>query len=193
LEVFTRQLGAAEQVSGFKARVVHDPANPKLSLTSVAHLLLYFLAPIAEGTAKVDEELIDAFPRDRLNILSIHQSKGLEFPLVIVDVGSDFKGNRNHHAHRFKRFPDKPGTPHNLEDLVRPHSPLSVLRRPPEDRAFDDLYRQFFVAFSRPEEVLLLVGLNGSHPDRGSIQNVATGWARSGSSVWNNNLPFVDI
>lgn len=197
LEVFTRQLGAAEQVSGFKAQVISDPADKKLSLTSVAHLLLYFLGPIAEGSAKVDEELMDSFPRDRLSILSIHQSKGLEFPLVIVDVGSDFKTSsrapNGHHANAFKRFPNKPGTPHNLEDLMRPCSPLNTLQRDPVDRAFDDLYRQFFVAFSRPQEVLLLVGLDGSHPGRGSIRNVATGWERTEVNRWQVKVPFLDI
>ena len=191
LEVFTRQLGAAEQVSNFKARVVTDPANKDLSLASVGHLLLYFLAPIASGTAKVDEELIESFPRDRLSVLSIHQSKGLEFPLVIVDVGSDFK--KEHHAHAFKRFPHSPNMPHNLEDLMRPHSPLSVLKRGGVDRAFDDLIRQYFVAFSRSQDVLLLVGLDGSHPQRGGVKNVATGWDRNEVNRWQKKLPFLEI
>lgn len=189
LEVFTRQLGAAEQVSGFKARVVTDPTDTKLSNTSVGHLLLYFLAPIASGAAGVDEELIESFPRDRLNVLSIHQSKGLEFPLVIVDVGSDFK--TRHQAHAFKRFPVRSGPPQNLEDLMRPYSPLAVLRRQGIDRAFDDLYRQFFVAFSRPQDVLLLVGLNSTKPG-GVVENVATGWDRTGVNRW-LPLPFVEI
>jgi DNA helicase-2/ATP-dependent DNA helicase PcrA len=197
LEVFTRQLGAAEQVSGFRAQVVTDPSKPDLAWQSVGHLLLYFLAPIADGTAKVDEELMETFPRDRLSILSIHQSKGLEFPLVIVDVGSDFKSSpkfRNGHpANAFKRFPRGPSTPHTLEDLMRPHSPLGVPRRAPVDRAFDDLYRQYFVAFSRPQDVLLLVGLTESHPDQGQIRNIATGFARDGVNHWAGNLPFEDI
>jgi len=194
LEVFTRQLGAAEQVSGYKARVItgaQETGKPDHALTSVGHLLLYFLAPIASGTAKVDEELIESFPRDRLNVLSIHQSKGLEFPLVIVDVGSDYK--RNHRANAFKRFPEEPNTPHRLEDLMRVHSPLSVLKRGGVDRAFDDLYRQYFVAFSRPQDVLLMVGLNASHPDRGSVHNVATGWNRKQVNQWQGKLPFTDI
>ena len=194
LEVFARQLGAAEQVSGYKARVITGPPGEDgidHALLSVGHLLLYFLAPIASGTAKVDEELIESFPRDRLNVLSIHQSKGLEFPLVIVDVGSDFR--TDHRMNAFKRFPSDGGTPHRLEDLMRPHSPLATLKRSPEDRAFDDLYRQFFVAFSRPQDVLLMVGLNGSNPKNGTIRNVATGWDRSEINRWQKKLPFVEI
>jgi DNA helicase-2/ATP-dependent DNA helicase PcrA len=190
LEVFTRQLAAAEQVSPFKSRVVTDPTKKDLSDTSVGHLLLYFLAPIASGTAKVDEELIESFPRDRLSVLSIHQSKGLEFPLVIVDVGSDF--NTDHRMNAFKRFPNSPGMPHNLEDLMRPHSKLKKPSRDGKDRAFDDLYRQYFVAFSRPQDVLLLVGLSGSHPS-GGIRNVATGWDRNEVNHWKAKLPFEEI
>jgi DNA helicase-2/ATP-dependent DNA helicase PcrA len=191
LEVFTRQLGAAEQVSNFKARVVSDPSNQALSDKSVGHLLLYFLAPIAAGSAKVDEELIESFPRDRLNILSIHQSKGLEFPLTIVDVGSDFQTNA--HGHRFKRHPKQPGPTQNLEDLMRPHSPLKTLNRSGVDRAFDDLFRQFFVAFSRPQDVLLLVGHTATRPGGNAI-NVATGCDRNEVHHWvGANQPYVDI
>ena len=189
LEVFTRQLGAAEQVSGFKARVITDLSDKTLSDRSVGHLLLYFLAPIASGAAGVDEELIESYPRDRLNVLSIHQSKGLEFPLVIVDVGSDFK--TRHPAHAFKRFPAQPGPPHKLEDLMRPYSPLVSLKRDGTDRAFDDLYRQYFVAFSRPQDVLLLVGLNATKPG-GRVENIATGWDRNGLNHW-QPMPFVEI
>ncbi len=191
LEVFTRQLGAAEQVSNFKARVVTDPSKQDLSDKSVGHLLLYFLAPIAAGSAKVDEELIESFPRDRLNILSIHQSKGLEFPLTIVDVGSDFK--TNHSGHRFKRHPKEPGPTQNLEDLMRPHSPLKALSRNGIDRAFDDLFRQFFVAFSRPQDVLLVVGNSATCPG-GKAINVATGCDRNGVHHWvGANQPYMDI
>ena len=110
LEAFTRQLGACEQVGKFKSRLVQDPSNRDLSNASVKELLRDFLGPIASGMVQVDEELIESFPRDRLSVLSIHQSKGLEFPITIVDVGSDFK--TNHHAHAFKRYPTGGGPPH---------------------------------------------------------------------------------
>ena len=108
-----------------------------------------------------------------------------------MDVGSDFK--KEHHAHAFKRFPHSPNMPHNLEDLMRPHSPLSVLKRGGVDRAFDDLIRQYFVAFSRSQDVLLLVGLDGSHPQRGGVKNVATGWDRNEVNKWQKKLPFLEI
>lgn len=189
LELFTRQLGACQQLGKFDGRVVTDPANQGLSDASVKELLRDFLAPIAEGVVDVNEELMETFPRDRLSILSIHQSKGLEFPLMIVDVGSDFKDLR---APAFKRMPTGGGPAHRMEDLLRPHSPLGVPARAQVDRAFDDLYRQYFVAFSRPQDVLLLVGVSPTLPG-GRVPNVATGWDRGEVCQWDPNRPFVMI
>ena len=196
LEVFTRQLEACAQVGKFKGRVLHDPSKPGLGDASVKELIRDFLGPIASGTVGVNEELMDAFPRDRLSVLSIHQSKGLEFPLAIVDVGSDFKTAAAGHA--FKRFPRTGGPTHRMEDLVRPHSTDPMLgsgTRSDVDRAFDDLTRQFFVAFSRPQEVLLLVGL---YPLRkngrvNQVPNVAQGWLRNSTNAWSPNRPYLDI
>lgn len=181
LEVFTRQLAACEQLGSFGAEVRQDATNPGLAEASVRELLRTFIAPIAEGLVGVNEELMETFPRDRLCVLSVHQAKGLEFPLTIVDVGSDFKSK--HHAHAFKRFPEDGGVPHRLEDTVRAHSPLGKPSRQQVDRAFDDLYRQVFVAMSRPKDVLLLVGLTKAGP-LGSIPNVATGWDRHSVAAW---------
>jgi DNA helicase-2/ATP-dependent DNA helicase PcrA len=181
LEVFARQLSACESVGKFKGRLVTDPKNPGLSNASIKELLVDFLGPIASGTIKVNEDLLEAFPRDRLSILSIHQAKGLEFPMTIVDVASDFNGN--YPAQAFKRFPEDGGPPHRFEDMLRPYSDLDKPGRSQIDRAFDDLYRQFFVAFSRPQKVLLLVGLRKSFPDL-QILNVATGCNRDGLNQW---------
>jgi DNA helicase II / ATP-dependent DNA helicase PcrA len=189
LEVFTRQLGACQQIGKFDGRVVTDQANQGLSDASVQELLRLFLGPIADGIVDVNEELMDTFPRDHLSILSIHQSKGLEFPLTIVDVGSDFKDLR---SPAFKRMPTGGSAPHRMEDLLRVHSPLGVTGRSPRDRAFDDLYRQFFVAFSRPQDILLLVGVTPTLPG-GRVANAATGWDRGGVCRWASNLPFTMI
>lgn len=190
LEVFTRQLGACAQVGSFRGRVIHDPGNQSLSEASIKELLRYFLEPIAVGATRVNEDLLETFPRDRLCILSIHQAKGLEFPLVIVDVGSDF---RNRRVGRLRRFPSNGDEAHRLEDLMRPYSSgLSAPARSGRDRAFDDLYRLYFVAYSRPQNVLLLVGLTPTRPDR-RVENVATGWDRRWTSHWASSRPFVLI
>jgi DNA helicase-2/ATP-dependent DNA helicase PcrA len=196
LEAFARQLSACEQVSGFGGRVITEPdglRNVKglnLADFSVRDLLQHFLGPIAAGAVDVNEDLIEDFPRDRLPVLSIHQAKGLEFPLTIVDVGCSFK--RNHHGHRFKRYPVGPTAAQAMEDHFRPYTPLGAPKRSDIDRAFDDLYRQYFVAFSRARDVLLLVALNSARPT-GQIPNVAMGWRRDGISTWAGDEPFVEI
>jgi DNA helicase-2/ATP-dependent DNA helicase PcrA len=179
LEVFTRQLTAMSALGRFEGRVVTNPAKPELAEASVRDLLSDWLAPIANGTVELDEEMIGSFPRNRLSILSIHQSKGLEFPLVLVDVGSDFK--TNHWAHAFKRFPKDGGMSHTLEDMIRPLSGLGKPVRSATDRAFDDLERLYYVAFTRAQQVLVLVGLDKVRPRSCSIPNVASGWDRQGT------------
>jgi DNA helicase-2/ATP-dependent DNA helicase PcrA len=197
LEVFTRQLSAADQVGRFRGRILFDPSAPAdgygftLPDRSVIELLRNFLGPVAAGVIGINEELIQTFPRDRLSVLSVHQAKGLEFPMVIVDVGSDFA--TKNHMQAFKRFPASPGAPERMEDVFRPHSVgLGPPDRPPLDRAFDDLFRQFFVAYSRPQDVVLLVGLSAAQPG-GHIPNVALGWDRLGNSTWNDNQPYLEI
>jgi DNA helicase-2/ATP-dependent DNA helicase PcrA len=179
LEVFTRQLTAMSSLSKFEGRVVTDPARPGLGEASVRDLLCDWLVPIASDTVELDEDMIGSFPRDRLSILSIHQSKGLEFPLVMIDVGADFK--TNHQAHAFKRHPREGSMSHTLEDLIRPLSGHSSSGRSQRDRAFDDLERLYYVGFTRAQQALILVGLDGSCPSTAAIPNIASGWDRAGA------------
>lgn len=65
-----------------------------------------------------------------------HQSKGLEFPFVIVDVGSRF--NKNKIKTSFLRFPKEGAKLANLEDKIRLFTPLGADTRDSKDRAFDD-------------------------------------------------------
>ncbi|AEG17842.1 ATP-dependent helicase [Methanobacterium paludis] len=187
LEAITRTIAQTALFSSFGGDMIFDE-DVELELSSIKELFWNVFTPLATGAIDVDENLLETLPDNRINIMSIHQSKGLEFPVVIVDVGSDFR--TNHHKNAFKRFPEEGGKSCNLEDELRACSPLESPNRSGQDRAFDDLIRQYFVAFSRPQDVLLLVGINpvkGGYEtkhDHHEIPNVATGWSRDGSWHW---------
>ncbi|MGB9934687.1 UvrD-helicase domain-containing protein [Thermodesulfovibrio yellowstonii] len=197
LETVTRTISQSASFSTFGAEIIFIPGSRSpfspLEQEAIKEAIWNIFVPLASGAIEVNEDLLETLPMDRINIMSIHQAKGLEFPLVIVDVGSDFK--RDHHKQAYKRYPKLTRTGRvadimsvNLEDELRPYSPLLGLPvRSPKDRAFDDLIRQFFVAFSRAQDVLLLVGLNSVRYNR--IPNVATGWDRNGNWHWRRGLP----
>ncbi len=167
------------------------------------------LIPIAEDNVDIDEDILPSIPRDYLQIMTIHQSKGLEFPMAIVDVGSRFRSN--HHTQKFLRFPSEPSSVVRQENDIEQHLPTPLrAHRPQLDRTFDDLARLYYVAYSRPQSVLLLIGnekclTHGTGSDRktGTIPNVALGWNRDLSWPWQEsgtarppiivNTPFTRI
>ncbi|RAP52643.1 MAG: hypothetical protein BZ138_02570 [Methanosphaera sp. rholeuAM270] len=153
-------------------------------LLSVNQIFWHILVPIASGAIEIDDDMFDVSLEDNINIMSIHQAKGLEFDIVIVDVGSDIFNNSSNTA--FKRFPKNGGLTHNLENYLKicPDDNSTGL-----DKAFDDLIRRYFVAYTRAKSILILVGLNsmrygfrGDFQDNILIENVATGWSRD--KVW---------
>ena len=189
LEAVTRTVAQTGIFNNFGGDILHDEKYPDLDYQSIKEALWNIFVPLATGAVEVDEALLETLPDNRINIMSIHQAKGLEFPLVIVDVGSDFW--QNFYAQEFKRFPHEGGKPCNLEDQLRTCSPLDEPTRSGRDRAFDDLTRQYFVAYSRPQDVLLLVGVNPvkdgyntKNNGHQEIANVATGWSRDGKWHW---------
>lgn len=191
LEAITRTVNQASLFGDFAGQVIVDPGNRRLECACIREALWSIFVPLATGVIEIDEDLLETLPADRINIMSIHQSKGLEFPLVIVDVGSEF--STSHHSQAFKRFPrlDSSGRVHmqkciNLEDMLMPFSQMGAPTRPPLDRAFDDLTRLYFEAYSRAKDVLLLVGLTSV---RDGIPNIATGWDRGGHWHWARGLP----
>lgn len=183
LEVICRCIAQNAGYSRYESKILTAK-----NTESIKEAYWNIFVPLASGVIELNEELIETFPRDRLSILSIHQSKGLEFPMIIVDIGSDFE--KDYRAQRFKRFPDGPGESHILEDEVRKYSPMKKMEfRDPLDRAFDDLFRQFFVAFSRAQSLLVVAGLNNIS----SLPNVAGGWSRDRIHKWRNGFPWFEI
>ena len=191
LEAITRIIASAGMASPYSMQLLQNTANNgdhvRLSRLSFVRDALI---PIAENEVDVDEDIIPSVPRDRLQFMTIHQAKGLEFPLVVVDVGSRFK--TNHRTQRFLRFPDQESNVARAEDDVEPYltAPLRGGRRA-LDRTFDDLVRLYYVAYSRPQSVLMLVGNSsclrygtGGDLTRRTIPNTALGWRRDGSWPW---------
>ena len=169
--------------------------NPIQEKKSVLEAIWNIFIPLSTGGVKIDESLLETLPDDRVNILSIHQSKGLEFPLVIVDVGSKFKTNDIRTQNL--RFPKSLKDNITIEDSIRQHSCLGKSDRSEKDRSFDDLTRLYFVAFSRAESVLLLIGLNSAiegynkKNDHFDIPNVALGWSRDEKYVGFNEIYLI--
>lgn len=82
------------------------------------------------------EDPEDPFPRGRVPFLTIHQSKGLEFPVVFV-------------PNTVRR-----ARPRICEELIEPF--LGTDREPKDRRADFDEARRFYVAFSRAENLLVI-------------------------------------
>ena len=88
------------------------------------------------------EDADDPFPRGRIPFLTIHQAKGLEFPVVVL--ANPRKQNRG---------------PQTVETLVRP---LVDREGEPLNRMTDfDIMRMFYVALSRAKNLLIIAHLKG--------------------------------
>lgn len=150
----------------------------------------HILVPIATGAIEIDDDLFDFSLEDNVNIMSIHQSKGLEFDIIIVDVGSDIYNNQVSSA--FKRYPKDGGMSYNIEKYINTMVNSGyVASSTGRDEAFNDLIRRYFVSYTRAKKLLILVGLSsmkdgykGDFQSNIKIQNVATGWSRDGKWHW---------
>ena len=213
LEAVTRIITSAGLASPYRMSLLQNTSkrnqgdHVRLSRLS---LVRDALLAIAANEVEVDEDIMPSIPRDRLQLMTIHQAKGLEFPFVIVDVGTQF--TRNAPTQRFLRFPDNISNVVQAEDDVESYlrGPLRMAREG-IDRTFDDLVRLYYVAYSRPQSVLMLVGCEkclgygkGSDYSQGAIPNIALGWRRDNSWPWRQefsgrrppikiNPPFVEI
>ena len=191
LEAITSIIASTGMVSPYHMQLLQNMAeNGDHVRFSRLSFVRDALVPIAENEVDVDEDIMPSVPRDKLQFMTIHQAKGLEFPLVIVDVGSRFTSN--HRKQRFLRFPDLESNVTKAEDDVEPYLTAPLRRvRGALDRTFDDLVRLYYVAYSRPQSVLMLVGNEnclryGTGKDHSSktIPNIALGWCRDKTWPW---------
>lgn len=181
LEAISRCAAEAATFSPYRALILRREPHRTRSLQSVIRDVL---APVADDLVEVDEDIMPSVPRNRFNFMTIHQAKGLEFPLVIVDVASDF--TRAHHAQRFRRFPSDPSSVAVMEDDLAACTPIGQFRtqRTALQRSFEDLIRLYYVAYSRPQSVLMLVGCLPCLQNDTKIRSVATFWRSDESWAW---------
>ncbi len=100
---------------------------------------LYALFRLGESE---NEDPDDPFPKGRIPFLTIHQSKGLEFPIVVL--GSLIKRDRG---------------PQFVEEIIRP---LLERQGEPLDRIGEfDIMRMFYVALSRAKNLLVIANPRG--------------------------------
>lgn len=101
----------------------------------------YLFALYRRGESEY-EDAEDPFPRGRIPFLTIHQSKGLEFPVVVL-------GNPR----------KKDSDPQFVETVIRPF--LSRDGEPLDRIAQFDVMRMFYVALSRAKNLLVLAHYRG--------------------------------
>lgn len=181
-EALARAISQAAGFSPYRAQIIHNSAPH--DDRSVQSAIRDIFAPLAENQIDVDEDIVASVPRDRFAMMTIHQAKGLEFPLVVVDVSSDFKTNNK--EQRRNRFPDEPSSVALSEDDVASACAIGGLRgmRTALERTFEDLIRLYFVAYSRPQSVLLLVGLDKTIAYKSTIRHVGSFWRADGTWAW---------
>jgi DNA helicase-2/ATP-dependent DNA helicase PcrA len=90
------------------------------------------------------EDADDPFPKGRIPFLTIHQAKGLEFPVVVLaNLRKDDQG------------------PQRVEEIVRPLLPADRECEPLDRIGKFDVMRMYYVALSRAENLLVLADMKG--------------------------------
>ena len=202
LEVISRAAAQMNTFSGYRGMIFRNADHNTRSRASVFHDMI---RPLAAGEIAVDEDILPDVPRNCLNMMTIHQAKGLEFPLVMVDVSTAF--GTNHRANRFKRFPEGASGTTELEDALSPYTEIGPLRtaRSALERSFEDIIREHYVAYSRPESLLVLLGNAKTLRSTTQIKHIGQFWRADESWAWDwgpqgagrppsqANIPFIRI
>ncbi len=119
----------------YGAMLTADTLNDQMQMRLLFGSYCYALWRLEESEF---EDPDNPFPKGRIPFLTIHQSKGLEFPVVVL--GNPFKLDRG---------------PQKTEVMV--HRFVSREEGEPLDRMSEfDIMRMFYVSLSRPQNLLVL-------------------------------------
>lgn len=121
-----------------------------------------FLQYMVDSQFDEPEDPYDQKPAGYVQVMTVHQAKGLEFPVVLA--GDLNKGGWV-------------GGTHFMEEELSDYSALNISGTGQESRAENDAIRRFYVQYSRAEDTLVLVG----NPD--TIEQSALGYDENGNPV----------
>ncbi|MEI8652433.1 PD-(D/E)XK nuclease family protein [Pseudoalteromonas sp. Hal273] len=116
--------------------------NPKYLAKNLKDLFDNFLRFLFDGGIDEYEDMSEYAPSGCVSFLTIHQSKGLEFPIVFV--GSLEASPR-------KQFTD-------LDEIIENEYTDKTPFEPLEETKHFDFWRLYYTAFSRPQNLLVLTG-----------------------------------
>ncbi len=102
------------------------------------HLFQSFLYMLLDDGVNEYEDDYDPFPKGHVQIMTIHQAKGLEFPVVVVGSLHNMISSAKEADTTLSRFYHRP--PFEPEHLI----------------TYFDRMRLYYVAFSRPQNLLVL-------------------------------------
>jgi len=130
-------------LSQYLARYIEEYRSPLVTAGGVRENRLrnsfinsYLYALFRRGESEF-EDADDPFPKGRIPFLTIHQAKGLEFPVVVLGT-----------------LDKRDFGPQKVETLLHPYLPPGG---EPLDRMRQfDIMRLFYVALSRPQQLLIL-------------------------------------
>ena len=154
--------------------------NPKWLENNLKHLFGQFLHFLIRGGLEEFEDYNEPIPSGCVSVMTIHQSKGLEFPVTVV--GS------------LSRTPRKGWT--DLDEVLERKYYHRQPFEPMERTKFFDFWREYYVAFSRPQNLLVLTGAkpNGKR-DLGKVIDEFVGgvpdWKNSSFTPQNLHLAKV--
>ena len=116
--------------------------TPKLEKYLLRELFNKFLRFIFEGGIEEYEDFDEFAPSGCVSFMTIHQSKGLEFPIVVVGMPNNRQGPRKQYT--------------EIDELLQERYYHKPPFEPIEETRNYDFWRLYYTAFSRPQNLLVL-------------------------------------
>lgn len=120
--------------------------TPKNAETILKSFFNYYLRFLVQGGLSEFEDFDETLPSGCVSFMTIHQSKGLEFPITIV-------GSMN--AVPAKSYTD-------LDEILQREYYHKPIYEPLDQTKYFDFARLFYTAFSRAQNLLILTGCESS-------------------------------